>query len=724
MFRSYLIVGVAAALLWLIGGVVSPIQAQWLGQSERSLEQCVPVDDLMARGQVQRDPNEPLSIVADSLSSIPNQPISAQVGVVVRRGDQQLETETVVYDPATGLIQLPVLLYYTDAFIAIQAMSAELDMNRSKGQFQVVDYRINGAQGSGHASEVRLINEQQAQLTDFDFTTCDPNNPDWQLIARDVELDLDASVGVARGARLEFKGVPLFYLPWFSFPLSDERKSGFLYPRFGFSSSDGLDLSIPWYWNIAPNYDATLTPRWIQDRGGMLGTEFRFLTRQQSGRVEVEALPSDKQTDTTRYYAQLDYLNRLAPDWSASARLRRVSDAQYFLDLGGGLDATAIQYMRSAASIRGQGQHWSMSIGADFFQVLDDRITPNNEPYRRLPRVLAAVDYPVNDAIRFSMDNELVYFDRDQGITGGRLDSTSQIEASYLRPWGFLRANAGVRTTHYALDNASVDSASRTTPIVSLDGGLIFERVVDQDTIQTLEPRIYYLYVPNKDQSELPIFDTGALTFGFGQLFGTNRFSGADRQGDANQMTLALSSRVLDTNTGESRFGFNLGQILYFKDRKVQLPGRAVEQSSQSEFVLEANWSPARSTALRAGLQWDPTADELSVGYVGVQYRAAQGLQAALVYRYRQDILDQIDARLRYPLTTNLNLIGRGVYSLKDNESLELLAGIEYESCCWAVRLTAREYIRDREVTKQTAVFLELHLKGLGSLGRQPYPLF
>jgi len=720
LFKSYPI----GVMLGMAASLMMPAAAQWQGDSEASLAQCLPQDAWLARGEPRRDPDAPLSIRADVLSSVPNQPFVANKAVVVDRGDQHLETESIVYDPSTGMIELPMWLSYTDAFIAIEAERARLNMTESTGFFEAVQYRIAGAQGSGEASEVRLINENQAALQRFDFTTCDPTNPDWQLIARNVDLDLEKSVGTARNARLEFKGVPLFYLPWFSFPLNDERKSGFLYPSFGLSSSDGLDLSIPWYWNIAPNVDATLTPRWIQDRGAMLGVESRFLTQRQSGQINLEVLPDDKKANDDRYQAKVDYRSRLADRWSSNVRLRRVSDAQYFLDLGGGLDATAIQYMRSTASVQGRGEHWSMSIGGDFFQVLDDRIAPQNEPYRRLPRVLFSLDRPLHPALRLSLDNEWVYFDRDQGVRGGRVDVFPNLEMTHRKASGFLRANAGIRMTAYELENAAVDSPSRTTPIMSLDGGLFFERALSNDRIQTLEPRVYYLYVPTKDQSDLPVFDTAGLTFGFAQLFHNNRFAGADRQGDANQVTLALSSRMLEGSTGRSIVDFNVGQILYFKDRQVQLPNQSVEQANRSEWVAEASWSIARSTAIRAGLQWDPEITALSTAYASIQHRSAGGWQGALAYRFRRNVLDQVDARVRYPLTESLNFIARSVYSLRDNDSLELLAGFEYESCCWALRLTAREYIRDREATKQTAVFLELHLKGLGSLGRQPYPLF
>jgi LPS-assembly protein len=722
LFKSYPIVRCLGLLGLAL--LVSPVEAQWGGLSERSLAQCVPADELMIRGQVDRDPSTPLSISALEVSSLPNAPVIANNRVVVTRGDQRLETESLSYDPVSGVIDLPVLSIYTDAFIAIQAQQARVNIEESQGEFEVVDYRIAGAQGSGHATHVAMLNERSAKLKTFDFTTCDPNDPDWQLIADDVSLDLERSVGTARGARLMFKNIPLFYLPWFSFPLSDERKSGFLYPRFGASSADGLDISIPYYWNLAPNYDATVTPRWIQDRGAMLGTEFRFLKPNQSGQAVLDVLPSDNKTASNRYFASVDYQSRLGEQWSMTARLSRVSDAQYFLDLGGGLDATAIQYMPSDVMIRGRGERWSMSIAGDFFQVLDDRIPTQSEPYRRLPRILFSIDRPLGQWLRLSADNELVYFQRDEGITGSRLDLYPSLSASHRQPGRFVRAEVGMRFTQYHLQDAPTDRPSRTTPILSLDAGLVFERSLHKGLAQTLEPRIHYLYVPYEDQSDLPLFDTAPLTFGFAELFHSNRFSGADRQGDANQLTLALSSRTVDQQSGRERFAVNLGQILYFSDRRVALPGEPVANSSQSAFIAEANWSPAQAMALRAGLQWDSNESDLGLGYAGLRYRGEAGLQGELVYRFRQDLLDQMDARFRYPLSERLNLIGRSVYSFQDQQSLELLAGIEYESCCWAVRLTAREYIRDRAAAKQTAVFFELHLKGLGSLGRQPYPLF
>ncbi|MFP4278155.1 MAG: LPS-assembly protein LptD [Wenzhouxiangella sp.] len=706
-----------------------PIAAAW-GQgmvidSDRPALSCLPPEARLERIEPERGEDIPVQIDAEFFSAERGEPIIARDQVRVAQGDRRLQTEEIIFDRDSGRLDLPVLLNYRDAYIAIRAERAWVESQDSRGRFEQVGYRIAESDGAGQALVIDLLSPSRAELEEFDFTTCDPADPDWQLKAGRVRLDLDKGQGIARHARLEFKGVPILYSPWLSFPLNDERQSGFLYPQIGFSSDDGFDLRAPWYWNIAPNQDATFTPRWIQDRGTMLAAEYRFLTPTQRGELELEFLPSDRRADRNRYYGQFDYRATLAPGWWASVNARRASDNDYFVDLGGELEDSAVQFLRSSAQVRGRGRLWSISVLADTFQVLDEAVSDGAEPYRRLPRIRAAYDRPLPGNLDFGLDSELVYFDRDAGVTGARFDLYPRLRWNFLRSGGFLRPELGLRTTAYHLEDAASDSVTRTTPIASIDGGLVFERpLAAGDRIQTLEPRLFYLYVPTRDQDEIPRFDTAELTFGFSQLFHYNRFSGPDRQADANQLTLALTSRLIDTSDGRSPLDFSLGQIVYFSDLEVQLPGRPIDRRSRSATVAEINWRPRERLALSAGLQWDSVENETEVAQLGLNYRGRNARQYALGYRFRRDRLDQVDLRVRYPVRPNMNLIGRVNYSFEESQALEVLGGIEFESCCWAVRVTAREFIRDRDAATRRAVFLELHLKGLGSLGRRPYPLF
>ena len=684
---------------------------------------CVPDTLDSPRRQLERG-GVPLRIDSEFMQAFAEQPVRFHDNVRLEQGDQRLETDELIYDRATGRIELPVLLYYSDAMIDLSAHSGWVETEHSQARFDQVDYRFAHGHGSGSAGMVELLSPTTARVEDFDFTTCPPEQLDWQLKARQVDLDMDRGQGVARHARLEFKGVPILYSPWLSFPIDDQRKSGFLYPRLGFSSTDGFDISVPWYWNIAPNQDATFEPRWIQRRGFMLGSEYRFLTRSQQGQLNLEALPGDDLAGRDRYFGEFVYRARLAPRWRATANLRRASDDRYFIDLGSELNDSAQRFLRSSVGLRGGGRVWSLDVLADTFQVLDDTVRPGNEPYRRLPRVTLQIDRPLGANLDLAVHSEMVYFDRDEGITGTRLDLFPRIRYSLMRPGWFVRPALGVRATAYHLSGAENDSPTRTLPIASVDAGMIFERSLSDRRIQTLEPRLFYLYVPFEDQSDIPRFDTRELTFGFSQLFHHNRFSGPDRQGDANQLTAAVTSRLLDAADGRSRLDISLGQIFYFRDQDVQLGSQPPQSRQRSETVAEVNWRPARQLIVSAGLQWDSEENETQVAQFGLSYRDERGRQAAIGYRFRRDRVDQVDFRVRYPVRDNLNLIARVNYSFEEDEALELLAGIEYESCCWALRLTGREYILDRDSETRTAVFLELHLKGLGSLGRRPYPLF
>ena len=669
-----------------------------------------------------REPVSDIQILASSYRAPAGGTVRFAGDVQLMQLDQLLETEELLYDPDSRLVDIPVWLRYTDALIQFEAARAIYDIADATGQFDEVIYRLVGHDGSGSADRVAMVEAGQARLENFRFTTCMPDQPDWQLKASRVDLHLDDGTGTARHARLEFKGMPVLYSPWMSFPLTDERKSGFLYPRVGFSGADGLDLSVPWYWNIAPGQDATLTGRWIEKRGFMLDTEYRFLGHRQRGQIDLEVLPDDSRAGRTRYYGQFDYRARLAPRWSARADFRRASDDDYFIDLGNDLVDSSVQFLRSFAMISGRGSDWSLDVLADSFQVLDDNVVAGREPYRRLPRASFRMARPLAGAFEWEIDGELVHFDRDVGVTGVRMDAHPRLSYNLIAPGWFVRPELGLRTTHYQLSGG--ESASRSMPIASAGAGLVFERDAGAGRVQTLEPRFYYLYVPYREQGELPDFDTRDLTFGFSQLFHHNRFSGADRQGDANQVTVALTSRLLGSADGRSVFEGSVGQIFYFSDRRVQMPDRELDDRGQSATVAEAIWQPARAIALSAGLQWDMQTSETEVARFGLSYRGEDARQAALGYRMRRDQIDQFDVRFRYPINERLNVISRVIYSIEDNDSLELLGGIEYESCCWAFRVTGRDFVNDRDGDRRTSVFVELELRGLASLGRPPYDLF
>ncbi len=648
--------------------------------------------------------------------------------VELRRADQTISTEYMNYDPATRTVTAPGPVVYEDAMIRVEAERAEYSFEDGEGQFNAVNFKLIGGSANGSADDIRLDTEHRSHMHNLQFTTCSGDDPEWQLLAREVELRHEEGIGIARNARLELLNVPVLYLPWISFPIDDRRKSGFLYPHASNANDNGFEVGIPYYWNIAPNQDATLTPRYFTDRGFMLTGEYRMLTRRSGGRLNFDFLSNDKKTRENRYHYQVRHDAAFNPRWRSRVLVDRVSDDQYFQDFGLSLAQTARQYLRSSASLDGAGRYWTFRLLADDFQVIDESVAEAREPYRRLPKVDFLLDRPLGrTGLQFVLDSELVYFDRDAGVTGVRADLYPRVAWNLERYWGFLRPSLGYRYTAYDLERQDASDPRRPdrgTGIFSVDSGLFFQRFREDGAMQTLEPRVFYLYVPFERQDDLPDFDTAELTFGFSQLFHYNRFTGADRQGDANQLTLALTTRTLDPNFGNERWSFSVGQIFYFDDQQVFLRDEPAVDLDTSPIVAEFTWQPLAQLTTRLGAQWNWENRELDVGALGLDYQSERGSRLGFEYRFRRDRLDQFDVRHLWQVDDRWRVMSRLKYSLDDSDLLEALAGVEYESCCWGIRLVARRYLRSREGDERDAIYLEFSLKGLGSFGRRPQPMF
>jgi LPS-assembly protein len=647
--------------------------------------------------------------------------------VELERADQHIATERLLYDPNSGVVTLPGPLDYRDQQVWFHGAEARYSLVEESGFFSLVDYGLTGSSANGSAEWVELIGGHTSRLHQIDYTTCPGDKPDWQLLARELELRHDEGMGSARGARLEFKGVPLLYLPWFTFPIDDRRKTGFLYPGFGHNSDQGFEIGIPWYWNIAPNQDLTLEPRWFSERGFMLGGEYRLLTRRTNGSLEVDYMPDDRQTGEERYRYTLRHTSTPAARWRTDLLLDRVSDANYFQDYGTSLRQTARQFLYSHATLAGVGRYWNFEMTVDDFQVIDESIEARNEPYRRLPRLAYWLDRPLGGTgLTFGLDSELVYFDRDVGVTGARVDLFPNLYWDRYHRWGFVRPRVGYRYRAYQLDYQGLpgdESPSAGTAIASLDAGLVFDRATADGGYQTLEPRLFYLYVPYEDQNQLPVFDSGEFTFGFSQLFNPNRFAGGDRQGDANQLSLAVSTRKFDSHNGSLVWSLGVGQIFYFEPQRVQLDEQETVDEDLSPFLAEFSWHVSPRFRTVAGLQWNWDRSELDLGMLGLRY-ANDGLELAFEYRYRTERVDQFDFRVFWPVNERWRVLSRLQYSFADDDLLEIQGGVEYESCCWALRTVLRRYLRNRDGDYRDGIYLELNLKGLAAVGSGPRDLF
>lgn len=590
-------------------------------------------------------------------------------------------------------------------------------------------YWLIGGQGRGRANTIR--NDGFAnitRLTNVEYTTCPRVDEVWKFSASRIKLDHDEDRGTAINALIKVRGIPVFYLPYMNFPLSGKRKSGLLIPTIGSTNESGLDVTVPIYWNIAPNQDATFSPRFIADRGQMLGGEYRYMGREFRSELQFEVLPSDDLADgdqrSSVYFTHQQYY--ASRRGYVNALIQNVSDAQYFEDFGRSLSVTSQRFLdRRIETTYANSNIWLYGV-LQSYQSIDDSIPGQFGPYRRLPQILAQTLFPESHLRpHLYALSEVTYFDRDNSVTGTRLQLDPTVSLPFIKPWAYVKPALGLRLTDYLLtDSRQFDShETRAVPTLSIDGQMFFERrfrLLSNRLLQTLEPRAYYLLVPKIGQDEYPVFDSGLFDFSFINLFRDNRFAGHDRIGDANQLALAVTSRHFSLESGRELFRTSLGQIYYFRDREITVPGLTVQESSTSEFIGEFITNLGESWSGRATLQWDPDTSRTNKSALSLRYAPPEGTVVNLAYRQRRATTDveQTDVSFRVPMTENLNLIGRWVYSLQNREALEVVGGIEYESCCWGIRLLSRRFIRNIEGDFDNAIFMQAEFKGLGGFGR------
>ncbi len=674
--------------------------------------------------------SSPILVKTRSFNAQRGEIAEARGDVELRRSDQFLSTDLLLYDPDIDTVSVPGSMYYEDSMMHLSGSNAEYNFLTESGHFVKAEYGLTGSSARGSAEEVTMDSGNHSVLRQMRFTTCAGETPQWVLSARELELDFEKGVGVAWGAKLKFFKVPVLYLPYITFPIDDRRKSGFLYPLISSANDNGVEFSIPYYWNIAANQDATFTPRYFTSRGAMLTGEYRFLTRRNRGTFSFDYLPDDKLTGENRYHYKFSHQGRIGKRWRSRILANRISDTEYFQDFGNSLITTSLQYLKSTAGVVGNGRYWKLAVTADDFQVVDESISSIREPYSRLPRIVFDLDRPLGHrGLQLRLDAELVYFDRDVDIgpTGGRLDLFPRLEWDFITPWGYIRPRVGYRYTSYALDLNGLQgdtSPDRGTEILSIDTGMFLQRESKKGRLQTLEPRLFYLYVPYKSHSDLPNFDSAPFTFGFSQLFHTNRFTGADLQSDANQLTMALTTRSISQRSGHELWSLSLGQIVFFKNQRVMPDLGPSLDDSASPFIAEFIYRPSRRLSGRISAQWNWQTDQIDVGIVGVEYSAASGHRLGAEYRFRRNSLDQIDLRYFQPINEQWQFSSRVTYSLEESDLLAAELGFEYDSCCWALRVMSRRFLRNRLGDQRNVIFIQLVLKGLASIGRRSTPFF
>jgi LPS-assembly protein len=751
-----------------------------------------PAPDFVPRRQL-RDIS-PLDVNADYGEVFENEISSYRGNVEITRADQHSLSNTAQYDTVSQTLDLQGEVYYSEDNLSIYSNSASLKLAQDQATLRNVQFINPSAPLRGRAAAAYRESKVLSRYKDVAYTTCPPGNTDWVLHASDLKLNDATGKGAVKNAWLEFKGAPVFYTPYLSFPVDNRRLSGFLAPSFGNTQLSGFDFSIPYYWNIAPNYDATLRPRYLTERGIMLAGDFRLLTPYSNSKLGIEFMPNDEQRDGSRFLGSLKNTSQFGSYVSSNVDLNYVSDKEYFGELGNALSFPNFSHVRSTADLGYRDRNRGISLvgRVENYQTIDKTLTGFNRPYRRLPEIDLGLEHAFDFMpLHTDLAGEYVNFVHDDLVNGQRFNIKPSVSTPLQSEWGFLTPKVSVQHTDYQLSEKDTNTLSqnwpntvtRTLPIMSLDSGLTFEKDLGTTFRHTLEPRLFYLYIPKKDQSDIPLFDTSLYDLWFSNLFRENRFSGIDRIQDANQITAALTSRLIDSETGLERLKLNIGQIIYFQDREVTAPIRIrnlppsvlvpeeglqtpVETDRVSPLIAELSSQFTERWSGETGIQWNPENNDIVRGKAVLHFvdKAEKILNLGFHYR-RDDLVErtllnntgvmkftdpnyqlddlladpavlnshdlvQSDISFRWPLFDNWYAVGRWQYSWLYNNTQETFLGVEKENCCWRFRLIGRRYINNintvnssvqqlAEGTSQSGVFFQVELKGLTGLGEK-----
>lgn len=738
-------------------------------------------------GQDDDTPFEDLPIYAEADTSRFQQDTSTGVlqgDVLLRQGRLQAQSNRATYDRNANLVELEGNVRLRDQGVLMLGETANMRIDTGETQVNDVRYVSHQAHARGTANKVMRREDAVIVMTNGTYTTCEPGNNAWTLHSKDIELDREKGWGEAKHVRLHVKDVPVFYTPYINFPLDDRRKTGLLTPSFSTSTRNGNEITIPYYFNLAPNYDATLYPRLLSKRGALIEGEARHLSATSTSQLDAAFLDDSEYGDQRWMYRARHnqaFTSRLTGQLDAGD----ISDPYYFQDLRTSLDARPDLYIDQRAALNYAGNGWTFgALVHDYEMATVTAVTP----YKRIPQLqLDGGQRIAGTGLRLDYSAQYTYFDRDfqtgvitgkdgaqvdgigfnvpkpdeslvgmQRATGHRVNVSPVVSYPMRNSWGFLTPAARVESTYYDLEfdsradgfdyaNAETNPSS-TVPVMSVDGGLYFDRQTSwfgNSMRQTLEPRAFYLYAPYREQDDQPLFDTYETTFSYASLYRDDRFSGRDRTGDANQLTLGATSRYIDER-GRERMRGSLGQIFYFADRRVQfesatgvVPPR--DQQSSSAYAAEFMYQMHDDWRLSSNLLWNPNDGNGNAGDVRVNYQPEPRKIINAGYRFRNELntfnvltgtynrdpnrrIDQSDLSFMWPIGPQWSVIGRYQHDFADDRTLEAFGGFEYDSCCWKLRFINRYWVDYDEYESiatdrgNHGIFVQVVLKGLGNV--------
>ncbi|UZE96677.1 LPS-assembly protein LptD [Alkalimarinus alittae] len=685
------------------------------------------------------DPSEtPMRVLADSASFDAEQNAYVEGGVEITQSPYFLTGSTAKLNQSTQQVTVKGGIQLRSPEMFLTGDTVNYDISTGAFDIEGASYLAHEQGFRGQSATVKRPSENLVVIEKGTITRCDPDDKAWSIAASEITLDQEEGVGYAKHFRFRVQDVPIFYFPWVTFPINDDRKSGFLYPSIGSSNvGRGLALSAPYYFNLAPDYDATLTPQYVHGRGIYTELEGRHLNTFGLSKINLGYINDDEEyieeypwSDGERWGLSFENESKLAAGWSSSIDYNVVSDDDYLEDLARTLSINNDTHIDRVGKISYVGDVWQFDGAVHGYQTVDSNITEANKPYSRLPELNLVGSWD-NEVFDWTVGSQYTYFFRDNElltgndkVQGSRLRIKPEVSLPMEQLWGYITPSLKIDQSNYALEDNGLgdDDISRTVPFATLDAGLYFDRPFQfgtQDYNQTLEPRVFYVHSPEVKQDDIPDFDTSVKTFSYSQLFSDDRFVGGDRVGDNNRVTLGLTSRFTQLSSGIDSAVFSIGKIYYFEDQRINLSGVGEYAESESPYAGEFILTPIQGMDLKVTGLWDDSENETVEGNSTLSLHTKDyGYVLNLGHYYKDDSspLEQANISTIFPVTKKVSVFGRWLYDLNDKRTAGTLAGLEYRSCCWRAQVLSSSYLTDDAELSHTIMF-RVELKGLAGFG-------
>ena len=713
-----------------------------------------PGDYLIPDHKIEPEEEEPIiTLSADQSTLRQNDATELSGDVRLIYGAKQIYSDVASWEPNRQMALFTGNARFRDEGILVASESVDANIAEDHLLFLKAEYVFHKQHFRGAAERIERFEDGTLDLYDAQFTYCPPGSDDWSLNAQRIKLDQEKGFGSTYHTTLRLGSVPIIYLPYYRFPIDDKRHTGFLNPMIELGSGGINQSEIPFYINIAPNYDATLTTRFFRDRGYLFSGEMRFLEERSEGSLFYAYLDEDQsRNDESRWHLNFHQEGKFSRHWYHRVIYNEISDFDYFKDLNTNLIVNRATYLDRMGEIQYLGKDWQFLTRVQGFQTISENISDRDQPYERLPQLaLNKISIEKPNQINSLARTELVNFSRNNSelsgrdrVTGSRLSLDVGANYPLSWPWAYVKPGLTIKHRQYwlndnddVIDNmtgetAFADEISHTLPVFTLDTGIFLERDFElgQQYTQTLEPRLFYLYTPFEDQSDTPLFDSSNLTLNYDQLFWDDRFSGGDRIGDSNQLSLGVTTRFI-RDDGSERLTASAGQARYFNTQRVTLgeTNRDPDSDSASVWFSNLTMRVGKAWEVKADVQWDPSNAQQEQRNFALRYNdegkrlfniSYRTLEPSIIPSDDTEQLEQMDFSFVWPLHERWTILGRQSIDLlaeaEEDDVLESLAGLEYDSCCWRAQVLYREWL-DVDSERDYGTFIQFRLKGFGGLG-------